>query len=168
MKNGETADVKNTDAKTFSLLKSILFIVFGLVFLVVGGKIVVDSAVFLATALNISEKVIGLTIVAIGTSLPELVTSIAAVLKKSDDIAIGNIIGSNIFNIFLILGASATVCPMEYSPIFNRDIYFLFFGTTLLILAMFTGKRRMLDRWESAVLLLLYVGYVVYLIMQNE
>ncbi|MCL1946308.1 MAG: calcium/sodium antiporter [Chitinivibrionia bacterium] len=168
MKNGETADVKNTDAKTFSLLKSILFIVFGLVFLVVGGKIVVDSAVFLATALNISEKVIGLTIVAIGTSLPELVTSIAAVLKKSDDIAIGNIIGSNIFNIFLILGASATVCPMEYSPIFNRDIYFLFFGTTLLILAMFTGKKRKLDRWESAVLLLLYVGYVVYLIMQNE
>ena len=168
MKNGKTADETAADAKTFTLLKSILFIVFGLVFLVVGGKIVVDSAVFLADKLGISEKVIGLTIVAIGTSLPELVTSIAAVLKKSDDIAIGNIIGSNIFNIFLILGASAVVRPMEYSPIFNRDIYFLFFGTILLILAMFTGKRRTLDRWESAVLLLLYVGYVVYLIMRNE
>jgi len=167
MKNSESAgDVSS--AKTFSMFKSILFIVLGLAFLVIGGRIVVDSAVNLARDLNISEKIIGLTIVAIGTSLPELVTSITAVIKKSDDIAIGNIIGSNIFNIFLILGASALIKEMNYSPVFNMDIYFLIFGTLLLLLAMFVGNKRKLDRWQGAVFLLLYVGYVVYLIMRNE
>ena len=167
MKNSESADDVSS-AKTHSMFKSILFIVLGLAFLVIGGRIVVDSAVNLARDLNISEKIIGLTIVAIGTSLPELVTSITAVIKKSDDIAIGNIIGSNIFNIFLILGASALIKEMNYSPVFNMDIYFLIFGTLLLLLAMFTGKKRKLDRWEGAVFLLLYTGYVVYLIMRNE
>jgi len=167
MKNSESVDDLSS-VKTLSMFKSILFIVLGLVFLVIGGRIVVDSAVNLARDLNISEKIIGLTIVAIGTSLPELVTSITAVIKKSDDIAIGNIIGSNIFNIFLILGASALIKEMNYSPVFNMDIYFLIFGTLLLLLAMFTGKKRKLDRWEGAVFLLLYAGYVVYLIMRNE
>ena len=154
--------------KTFSLVKSIIFIIIGLIFLILGGRVVVDSAVELALALNISEKVIGLTIVAVGTSLPELVTSITAVAKKKDDIAIGNIIGSNIFNIFLILGAAAVINPIEYSPVFNKDIYILIAGTLLLLLAMVTGKKRKLDRWEAAILLSLYIGYVIYLIIQNE
>ena len=154
--------------KTLSLAKSLLFIVLGLVFLVFGGRIVVNSAVALAQALSISEKIIGLTIVAIGTSLPELVTSIIAIIKKSDDIAIGNVIGSNIFNIFFILGVSATARPMVYSPVFNRDIYILIFGTLFLLFAMFTGKKRKLDRWEAAIFILLYVGYVVYIIIQNQ
>jgi len=164
--SGSAGDASS--AKTLSMFKSILFIVLGLVFLVIGGRVVVDSAVNLARDLNISEKIIGLTIVAIGTSLPELVTSITAMLKKSDDIAIGNIIGSNIFNIFLILGASSLINPMNYSPVFNMDIYFLIFGTLLLLLAMFVGKKRKLDRWQGAIFLLLYAGYVVYLIMRNE
>jgi cation:H+ antiporter len=167
MKASESADDVSS-AKTLSMFKSMLFIVLGLVFLVIGGRVVVDSAVNLARDLNISEKIIGLTIVAIGTSLPELVTSITAVIKKSDDIAIGNIIGSNIFNIFLILGASSLIKEINYSPVFNMDIYFLIFGTLLLLLAMFVGNKRKLDRWQGAVFLLLYAGYVVYLIMRNE
>jgi len=154
--------------KTLSLTKIILFIVLGLTFLILGGRITVNSAVAIAHALNISEKVIGLTIIAVGTSLPELVTSITAIVKKSDDIAIGNIIGSNIFNIFLILGVSSVISPIKYSLVFNKDIYILVFGTILLLLAMFTGKKKKLDRWEAAILLAIYIGYVIYLIIQNE
>jgi cation:H+ antiporter len=167
MKTTEGGD-EQSSVKTLSMFKSILFIVLGLVFLVLGGRVVVDSAVNLARELHISEKIIGLTIIAVGTSLPELVTSITAIIKKSDDIAIGNIIGSNIFNIFLILGASSLVNPIIYSPVFNMDIYLLVFGTLLLLLAMFIGSRRKLDRWQGAIFLLLYAGYVIYLIMRNE
>ena len=166
MKTDEAGDGTSSTA-VFSLGKSLLFVFLGLICLVAGGKIVVSASVDLARALHISEKIIGLTIVAVGTSLPELVTSITAIVKKSNDIAIGNIIGSNIFNIFFILGTSAVVCPIEYSPVFNRDIYLLIAGTLLLIMAMFTGKKRCLDRWEAAILFVLYAGYIVYLIM-NE
>jgi len=167
MKAGE-ANNDETDKVIFSLWKSWLFIVLGLTCLVLGGKVVVDSAVNLARALNISEKVIGLTIVAIGTSLPELVTSVTAIYKKSSDIAIGNIIGSNIFNIFMVLGACSLWRPLEYSPVFNRDIYLLLGGTLFLLLAMFTGKKKTLDRWESAIFVAIYLGYIVYLIMMPE
>jgi len=159
---------ENISVKTLSTVKIVLFIIFGLVFLIIGGRLVVNSAVAIAHALNISEKVIGLTIVAVGTSLPELVTSITAIIKKSNDIAIGNIIGSNIFNIFLILGISAVITPINYSLVFNKDIYILAIGTVFLLLAMITGKSKRLDRWEAAVLFLIYIGYVVYLIMKNE
>ena len=153
-------------AKTFSLGKSIVFIVVGLCFLVLGGRIVVDSAVSLAQALNISEEVIGLTVVAVGTSLPELVTSVTAIIKKKADIAVGNIIGSNIFNIFLILGVASLVSPMNYSTVFNKDIYLLIIGTLLLLLAMFTGKKKILDRWEASIFVCIYIGYVVHLVIQ--
>jgi len=167
MKTGEVND-EQTAQTLFPLGKSLLFIILGLACLIAGGKVVVNSAVDLARALNISEKVIGLTIVAVGTSLPELVTSIAAIRKNSSDIAIGNVIGSNIFNIFLILGVSSLWRPLEYSPVFNQDIYLLIFGTLLLLLAMFTGKKRSFDRWEAAIFVAIYVGYVVYLIMRPE
>jgi len=167
MKTADNID-DNSSVKTLSMFKSILFLVLGLAFLVVGGRVVVNSAVDLARDLHISEKIIALTIVACGTSLPELVTSVTAIVKKSDDIAIGNIIGSNIFNIFLILGTSSLVRPMEYSPIFNMDIYFLIFGTLLLLLFMFIGSKRKLDRWQGAIFLALYVGYVVYLILRKD
>ena len=164
MKRNESGEEK-TPEKILPLWKTLIFIVLGLALLVAGGRVVVNAAVDLALALNISEKIIGLTILAVGTSLPELVTSVVAIIKKKSDIAIGNIIGSNIFNILFALGASALARPMAYSPVFNRDIYLLLFGTLLLFTAMFTGKKRTLDRWESAVFLLLYAGYVVFLIM---
>ena len=153
--------------KSYSLLKITVFIVIGLIGLVVGGNLIVSSSVRVATALGISEKIISLTIVAIGTSLPELATSVVAAMRKNIDIAVGNIIGSNIFNIFLILGVSSLVRPLEYNRAFNTDLYLLAIGTLMLFLAMFTGRKKILDRWESIVLLLIYIGYMVFLVSKE-
>ncbi|MGB4205268.1 MAG: calcium/sodium antiporter [Bacteroidales bacterium] len=144
-----------------------LLIAGGLTSLIAGGKLVVDSAVKIATAMGISQEIIGLTIVAAGTSLPELATSVVAALKKNADIAVGNIIGSNIFNILLILAVSATIRPLNYDMIFNRDLIFLSFGTVFLFLAMFTGKRRTLDRWEAGILLVAFIAYSYYRLLNS-
>lgn len=141
-----------------------LLILLGLAGLVIGGRLVVTSAIEMATALGVSEKIIGLTIVAAGTSLPELATSVVAALKKNNDIAVGNIIGSNIFNIFLILGVSSLIRPLGYDASFNTDLYLLALGTVVLLLFMFTGKKRKLDRWEAALLLAAYIVYMVKLV----
>ncbi len=147
--------------------KTWLFIIGGLAGLVVGGQLVVSNAVELATILGVSEKVIGLTIVAAGTSLPELATSVMAALKKNIDIAVGNIIGSNIFNLLLILSVSTLVRPISYTSQFNLDMLVLVLGTLLLFIAMFTGKKRKLDRWEAAIMLLCFVGYTFYTVMKG-
>jgi len=156
-----------TELKDYSTLKIWTLIVVGLAGLVIGGKLVVDNAVAMAQTLGVSEKIIGLTIVAAGTSLPELATSVVASMKKKNDIAIGNIIGSNIFNIFLILGVSSLISPLSYSVAFNQDIYILIGGTAFLFLAMFLGKKKTLDRWEAALLLIAYLGYTVFLVSQE-
>lgn len=158
------ANSNETETKVYSNLKIWLLIFGGLAGLVLGGKFVVDNAVAIAQSLGVSEKIIGLTIVAAGTSLPELATSVTASLKKNNDIAIGNIIGSNIFNIFLILGVSAIIKPLDFQLSFNTDIYILMGGTIFLFLAMFTGKRKSLDRWEAAILLVTYLAYTTYLV----
>ena len=152
------------DGKPSPLVKTIILIVAGLAGLILGGRLVVDSAVEIARFFHLSEKIIGLTIVAAGTSLPELVTSLVAIRKKSNDIAVGNILGSNIFNIFLILGISSTIKPMPFSTVFNTDITILIAGTVALFVTMFTGIRKQLDRWEAALLILAYAGYMVFLI----
>ena len=136
----------------------------GLAGLFIGGRLVVTSAIEMAKAMGVSEKIIGLTIVAAGTSLPELATSVVAALKKNNDIAVGNIIGSNIFNIFLILGVSSLVRPLDFDASFNTDLYLLGLGTIVLLLFMFTGKKRKLDRWEAALLLIGYIVYTVKLV----
>jgi cation:H+ antiporter len=151
------------DAKPLSNWKIWSFIVLGLTLLVVGGKLVVNSAVEIATFLGVSQAVIGLTIVAAGTSLPELATSIVATLKKNNDIAIGNVIGSNIFNIFLILGISSVIRPIPFNVKFNFDMYLLIFGTLLLIIAMFVGKKSQLSRWQAGILFAIYLGYIISL-----
>jgi cation:H+ antiporter len=143
------------------------FIIMGLIGLVIGGKLIVDNAVFIASGLGVSEKIIGLTIIAAGTSLPELMTSVVAALKKNSDIAIGNIIGSNIFNIFLILSVSSLVRPIKFSTVFNPDIYMLIGGTVFLFIAMFTGQKKRLDRWEAGLLLLTFIAYTTYLISKE-
>ena len=145
-------------------LKTALLIVVGLAGLIGGGRLVVIHAVEMAVQLGLSEKVIGLTIVAAGTSLPELATSVVAVLRKNNDIAIGNVVGSNIFNIFLILGVSAWIQPITYTAAFNVDLILFCIGTVALLLMMFTGKRHALDRWEAGILLLVYGVYTTYLI----
>ena len=146
--------------------KILLSIGLGLAALVVGGKWVVDGAVALATLFGMSQAVIGLTVVAIGTSLPELATSVVAALKKESDIAIGNIVGSNIFNIFWILGVSATIAPLPFAPAMNMDIFMTIAASLLLFVAMYIGKRHVLEKWQGALLVIVYAVYVIALIVR--
>ncbi|MBE0663003.1 MAG: calcium/sodium antiporter [Bacteroidales bacterium] len=159
-------DPANIEIKHKHVAGHIIFflLVGGLAGLVAGGKFVVDSAVKIASELGVEQKIIGLTIVAAGTSLPELATSVVAALKKNADIAVGNIIGSNIFNIFLILAVSSLIRPLNYDPAFNKDLLLLSGGTIFLFIAMFTGKKKQLDRWEAGVLLLAFAGYITYML----
>lgn len=154
-------DVKH---KELPVVKIWLYIIAGLAFLVLGGRLVVVNSVQLAELLGISKTIIGLTIVAAGTSLPELATSVVAAVKKNNDIAVGNIIGSNIFNIFFILGISSLIKPVAFDPKFNTDLYLLGAGTVVLFIAMFSGGKRKLDRWEAGLLLGVYVAYTFYLV----
>ena len=150
--------------KDYSNLKIWVLIIIGLAGLVGGGKLVVDNAVAMAQSLGVSEKIIGLTIVAAGTSLPELATSVVAAMRKNADIAIGNIVGSNLFNILLSIGISGLIRPLNYNPAFNTDIFMLLGGTIFLFLAMFIGKKHRLDRWQSLLLLCGYLAYTGYLV----
>ncbi len=151
-----------------SSLKIWTYIILGLSALVIGGQFVVRNSIQLATALGVSEKIIGLTIIAAGTSLPELATSVVAAFKKNNDIAVGNIIGSNIFNIFLILSISSFVRPIPYNIKFNTDLFLLFGGTIFVFVAMFTGKKKKLDRWEAGLLLATFIAYTVILILKEK
>ncbi len=157
----EEAGVEN---KSYSYLKSTVFILLGLTGLVVGGRLIVTSAVEIAQTFGLSERVIGLTIVSIGTSLPELATSVIAVRKKNLDIAIGNVVGSNIFNIFLILGISTVITSVPVLPASFLDIGLNILAGFLLFVFIFTGKGRNLERWEGIIFLALYVSYVVYIL----
>lgn len=163
-KNLRSESIEQTREPSVNIIKAVGYVVLGLGCLILGGKLVVENAVILAKSLNVSEKMIGLTIVAAGTSLPELVTSVIAAMKKNSDIAIGNVIGSNIFNLLLIVPVSSLITTVKYNPSFNIDFGLLFMGTTLLILFMLTGKKKVLDRWEAALLLLLYIGYTFALL----
>ena len=161
------ADQPTEKPKSISTGVALLMILAGLAMLVGGGKFVVDSATGIAQYYGLSEKLIGLTILAAGTSLPELATSAVAAYRKNTDIAIGNVVGSNIFNILLILGVTGTVSPIPFNPVMNFDIYILLGATVILIIFMFTLNKNKLDRWEAFVLLIMYFAYTVYLVMQE-
>lgn len=150
--------------KQYSLLKSLLFVIAGLVGLGIGGNWIVNAAVHIASRLGVSQSLIGLTVVAVGTSLPELATSAVAAYKKNSEIAVGNIVGSNIFNIFFVLGISAIIKPLPFNPGSNIDIGVVILASMFLFLWMFTGKKRSLDRWEGIVLLILYFWYITFLL----
>lgn len=161
-------DEDNDDeTKEYSWLISILLTIIGFVGLVLGGKLLVDNAIILARIAGMSEALIGLTIVAIGTSLPELVTSIIAVRHGHDDIAIGNIVGSNIFNIFWILGLTATLLPLPFNSTVNFDIGVNIFATFILFIFMFIYSRHKLDRWQGLVMILFYIVYISYLVFRG-
>ncbi len=132
--------------------------------LVGGGSLVVDNAVTIARQYGLSEKIIGLTILAAGTSLPELATSAVAAYRKQADIAIGNVVGSCIFNIFLVLGITGLINPAPYNVVLNFDLYVLAASTVLLMIFMFTINQRKLDRWEALMMLLGYIAYTIVLI----
>lgn len=162
--SGEATD---TSIKEFGYLKSFLFIIFGLIGLTLGGKWIVDGAVKIADLFNVSQSLIGLTIVAIGTSLPELATSLIAAYKKQSDIAIGNVVGSNIFNIFWILGASSIIRPLPFNITSNADILMTIFASLILFLVMFVGKKHTVEKWQGALMVLIYVGYIIFLIISR-
>jgi cation:H+ antiporter len=145
-----------------SIVRSLVLVVAGLTALSVGGNWIVYAAVRIGQRLGVSESLMGLTVVAVGTSLPELATSAVATLKKNAEIAVGNVVGSNIFNVFFVLGVSAAIRPLPFAPAGNRDIVAVVVASFLLFLFMFTGKRRSLDRWEGAVFVALYVSYVAF------
>lgn len=153
------------EIKDLGYWKSSLYIIGGLIGLVVGGKWIVDGAVEIATIFGISQSLIGLTVVAVGTSLPELATSAIAAYKKQTDIAIGNVVGSNIFNLFWILGFSALVRPLPFSLDSNSDILMTIFASALLFIIMFIGKKHVIEKWQGIVMVVLYFTYIVFLIL---
>lgn len=163
-KNKDSKSDDQQEIKQLPMWKSALFIVVGLVGLILGGQWFVDGASGIARSLGVSESIIGLTLVAAGTSLPELATSIVAALKKNPGIAIGNVIGSNLFNIFFILGTSATIGPMQMGGITNFDLLYLVGASVLLwIFGVFFAKKT-ITRIEGIILILCYIVYTGILI----
>jgi len=150
------------DIPDMTVRRMAINIVIGMIALVIGGKLVIEGAVSLASLAGISERVIGLTVVALGTSLPELVTSVVAAFRKQPDLSVGNIVGSNILNVFMVLGISATIRPLPFSPDALFDATFNVVITLLLFLFMFVGSKRKLERWQGVSFVLIYISYITY------
>lgn len=162
-RNPEEAD--GEDIIMYGSLKTTVMIILGVAGLIFGGQMIVENSVVIATAWGMSEKLIGLTILAAGTSLPELATSAVAAFQKKSDLAVGNIVGSNIFNLLLVIGATAlTSGTLTFDTALNIDIYFMLVGTLLLFLFMFTLNKFKLDRAEGFVYLLCFAAYLYYII----
>ncbi|HEY4617306.1 MAG TPA: calcium/sodium antiporter [Flavobacterium sp.] len=165
--------VKKTEQKLkeespqMSNFRAVAYILLGLSGLVLGGSWIVDAAVKIASQFGVSEYLIGLTVVAVGTSLPELATSAMAAYKRNTDIAIGNVVGSNIFNIFWVLGISALIKPLPFQPSGNSEIAMTIVASILLFLVFFVGKKHVLEKWQGALFLLLYAGYTSFLIIRG-
>ena len=161
----ETSENSNeTKPVQTALWKSVIFIIGGLAALIYGGDLFVDKASAIASSLGVSDAIIGLTIVAMGTSLPELATSLTAAIKGNSGIAIGNVIGSNIFNIFLVLGCSATIRPLPFGAISEIDLLVLFASCVLFwIFGWFFGNRT-INRAEGGLLVAGYIAYMIYLV----
>ncbi len=157
----------NNGIKIMPVWKSTGIIFIGLGLLYFGGEFIVDNAVELAQQLNLAPEIIALTIVAIGTSLPELATSVVAAIKGNADIAIGNVVGSNIFNIFYILGITALINPLPYLNSYTSDVIMVMLGSLLLLGYMISGKKRSIDRWEGGLFMLLYAAYVFLRVSGN-
>ncbi|MDE6340456.1 MAG: calcium/sodium antiporter [Muribaculaceae bacterium] len=161
---GEASESDNAPIKSMPLWKAVLWVVGGLAGLIYGGDRFVAGASGLASSLGVSDAVIGLTIVAAGTSLPELATSVTAALKGKTGIAIGNVIGSNIFNIFLVLGCSATVRQLPFGSVGNIDLLVLVATSLLFWLFGYVYKERTITRQEGALLLACYLGYMTWIV----
>lgn len=155
-------ELQEEDSSNISIFKSFFYIIIGILALKIGGDVVVKYASKIAYILGISEKIISITIVAFATSLPELLTSVNATIKGETDMAIGNIIGSQIFNIFLIIGTSAVLCPIKYSLHYNFDITVLLIGTILFALFPFIGRKHYMTRVNGIIFVLIYILYIIY------
>ena len=168
-KKSNGLDESEETEEEIKVVNCIIKILFGIIGVVIGGQMVVDSATNIAIAFGMSQKLIGLTIVAVGTSLPELVTSMMAAIKGENDIALGNVFGSNIFNILLILGVSATISPIAVASQLGIDLIFLIVITLILGAFMFIGKngKSKLSRKEGMLLVLIYIAYIIYIVIRN-
>lgn len=165
-KNPEVADsTGETTVKQMPLWRAVIYVIAGLAALIWGGDKFVDGASGIAAALGVSEAVIGLTIVAAGTSLPELATSIVAATKGKPDMAVGNVIGSNIFNVLMVLGAAATITPLPFGSISNYDLLTLFAASIAFFMFGWLFKTRTITRIEGAIMAAGYVCYITFLIV---
>ena len=155
-----------TESAPMPMWKSAIYVVLGLAALVWGGDRFVDGASGIAAGLGVSEAVIGLTIVAVGTSLPELATSVVAATKGRAGLAVGNVIGSNIFNVLMVLGVSATIKPLPFDSIGNFDLLTLLTASILFYLFGWLFKERTITRIEGALLTSIYIAYVAILLIR--
>lgn len=152
-------------SKHFGLGPALMFVVLGAFGLLIGSMMINDSAIALADLFGVSDSFIGLTIIALGTCLPELATGIIAAVRKNAEIAVGTVVGSNIFNIFFVLGISALIRPLPFHTEANVDIGVMVAAHVFLFISMFTGGKRKIDRWEGIVFVVLYCGYIAFLII---
>ena len=167
-REGRADMIEEAPDKVLPMGKSILFILLGMVGLFLGGKWVVDGAIKIAEQFGLSQNLIGLTIVAIGTSLPELVTSAMAAYRKNTDIAVANVIGSNIFNLLWVLGISAMISPMKYDPVVNADIIVLLVATCLIIFSLMTGRaKNQIGKPTGIFFLACYIAYTAFIIYRG-
>ncbi|MBU2025681.1 calcium/sodium antiporter [Patescibacteria group bacterium] len=147
--------------------KAIIYIILGLIALGLGGRWIVSGATHIAQHFGMSQSLIGLTIIAIGTSLPELATSAFAAYKKNSEIAVGNIVGSNIFNLLWILGLGSILSPIVYNPASNIDLYMVILSSFVLFCFIFIGKKNILERWQGGLFILIYATYLIFLIFKG-
>lgn len=162
-KNG--AEEEDASVKPMPMGKAIIYVLLGLAGLIFGGQVFVDHTVSIAERFHVSEAFISITLMAVGTSLPELATCAVAAMKGKNQLALGNVIGSNIFNITLIIGTSAAISPFEIQSISTVDMGMVIVVVVLLWLAAFTFKKKKLDRVEGVIFLLAYIAYITYLSM---
>lgn len=151
--------------KDVSITKSIFQIIIGVIALKFGGDFVVENSTKIARLIGISDKIISVTIIAIGTSLPELVTSVFAAIKGNTDMAVGNIIGSNIFNLLMIIGVSSFIHEITFNFSYNLDLIILFISTVILFLIPHGGKKEYMTKWGGITYLIMYAGYMVHLLV---
>jgi cation:H+ antiporter len=151
-----------TEIKPMSLSAALLRVGIGLSGLALGGWLIVENATLIARQIGLSDALIGLTVVAVGTSLPELATSAVAAYRGNADIAVGNVVGSNIFNIFFVLGLTSSIHPIPCEASSTLEILVLIVASLLLFLSMFTGQRRSIDRWEGVLFVFFYFGFIGY------
>jgi cation:H+ antiporter len=160
-------DIVEADAPSADkpAMKSIILIVAGAFMLFIGGRWIINGTVEVSELLGITNSEVGLVIIATATSLPELSTSIMAAIRKKADIAVGNAVGSSIFNVFLVLGLSSMITPLPFDSKSNLDLFALVMANILLFMFVFTGKGRQIERWEGIIMVLAYLGYMTYRLM---
>lgn len=167
LKRNPEAEVE--DIEIHGSVKTTIMLILGIIGLVFGGQLIVDNATTIAKVYGVSDKLIGLTIIAAGTSLPELATSAVAAFHKKSDLAVGNIVGSNIFNLLLVLGTTSIIhSPLMFNPVLNTDLYMVMIGTLMLFIFMFTMNKYKLDRAEGMIYIVGFLAYSYYLFVREN